>query len=218
MIDRPVSAVRAATPFVALVAALALVLPFAPAPRAADRVDGSLDIALAEAPPYEHHEGPPAHPRGALVIGVETGGAGDRGGLIEGDLIIEFENHAVNSAAELAGMIRREGGGSHVSIWVWRDGSRKWMGLVQLSGHVPAARIAEENGALRDEVAGMRAEVAALRVAIGDQHAELGDVHAELAALHDDVDSLRAAVARLRPRRTPARVPPPAPIAEPPMR
>lgn len=215
MKPRPVSTVRAAAPILALVAALFLTLaPTSSAPGAAEKRDGSLDITITEAPPPEHHGSDAPHPRGALVIGVETGGAGDRAGFIEGDLIIEFENHPVNSAAALAGMIRREGEGSHVSIWIWRDGSRKWMGLTKLSGVVPAARIVEETGALRDEVAALRAELAAVHAEVRDQRAEIGDLRDELAALHDDVDSLRAQVARLRPRRLPARTP----SAEPPMR
>ena len=180
---RPVSALRAAAPVAALAIASLLARSLAtpsPAPGASGRLDGSLDVVLAELPPPPPDAPPnlPAH--GALVVDVESGGAGDQAGLREGDIIVEFENEPVRSAATLAGMIRREGEGSLVSIWVWRDGDRKWLGLTHLSGRVPRRVQQEELAALRAEVADLRDEVA---------------------ALHDDVDSLRESVARLRPRR-----------------
>ena len=180
---RPVSTLRAAAPAVALAVACVLALSFAapsPAPGASEKLDGSLDVVLAELPPPPTHAPPNTPAHGALVIDVESGGAGDKAGLREGDIIVEFENEAVHSAATLAGMIRREGEGSLVSIWIWRDGNRKWLGLTHLTGRVPRRRQQEELAALRAEVADLRDEVA---------------------TLHDDVEALREAVARLRPRR-----------------
>ena len=157
MSGRPMSLV------VAVAVLLLVVVPtFAPL-QAAAQLDGSLDVVLGELPPgfFEDVEGAPRH--GALVVEVLTGGAGDRKGLLEGDLIIEFEGEPVTSAFELAGRIRREGEGSLVSITVWRDGSRTWLGIARLSGRVPPVDLAGEVTALRDEVADLRDEVEALR-------------------------------------------------------
>ena len=152
------------TTLVALLVALLLFVPFARSPlHAAPRRDGSLDVALGELPWHfdGDRENAPLH--GALVLEVLTGGAGDRKGLREGDVIVEFENQPVTSAFELAGRIRREGEGALVSISVWRDGHRTWLGLAQLSGRVPPGALEDAVAKLRADVASLRDEVAALR-------------------------------------------------------
>lgn len=194
--NRPLrSSVRAATPFAALVLLTALAVSLAPAPRSAGdataattRREGSLDAVLAELPYGPPDPDDPARPRrGALVLEVDPGGAGDRQGLREGDIIVEFEGQPVRTAYELAGAIRREGEGSLVSIHVWRNGRREWLGLATLSGRTPRLDLEQELAALREETAALRDEVAGLT---------------------EDVARLRDEVARLRPRRTPARTAP----------
>ncbi len=117
---------------------------------------------IIQQPPPDPDE--PARPRcGALVLEVELGGAGDQKGLREGDIIVEFEGQAVRSALELAGWIRREGEGSLVSIHIWRDGRKSWLGNARLSGRAPRVVVEDELAALRDGVVALRDGVAASR-------------------------------------------------------
>ncbi len=190
--NRPIrSSVRAATPFVALVVLAALAVSLAPALQpagdaaAATRRERALDAVLAELPYGPPDPDDPARPRrGALVLEVEPGGAGDRKGLREGDIIVEFEGRPVRAAYELAGAIRRKGEGALVSIHVWRDGRREWLGLATLSGRTRRLDLEQELAALREETAALRGE---------------------LAGLSEEVAGLREEIARLGPRRTPAR-------------
>ena len=159
---------RIATLLVATVASLVVVLlspPLLPLEAATQR-DGSLDVVLGELPCAFFEGVPDAPPGGALVLEVLSGGAGDQKGLVEGDVIVEFEGEPVTSAFELAGRIRREGEGSMVSIKVWRDGRSSWIGIARLSGRTPPALFEDEVFALRSEVAALRDEVAGLREAV----------------------------------------------------
>lgn len=97
------------------------------------------------------------------MLEVELDGVGDLKGLREGDIIVEFENRPVRSGIELTGDIRRAGEGTLVSIHVWRDGGKHWLGLVPLSGRAPRFAVEQELTALRDEVEALRDEVEALR-------------------------------------------------------
>jgi S1-C subfamily serine protease len=166
MIRRPL--VSSATTLVASLVTVLLLVPLARAPLdAAPRRDGSLDVVFGDLPRHFGDGRVDAPRHGALVLEVLTGGAGDRKGMREGDVIVEFENQPVTSATELAGRIRREGEGALVSISVWRDGSRTWLGLARLSGRVPPGALEDEVAALRAEVAALRDEVAALREEVG---------------------------------------------------
>ncbi len=162
--NRPISFRRAPAPILSLLSALALLLaPAMPALHAAPpQREGSLDVVLGELPPPALDE--PDRPlRGALVLEVELGGAGDQKDLREGDIIVEFEGQVVRSAWALAGWIRREGEGSIVSIHIWREGRKTWLGNARLSGRAPRVVVEDALAALHDEVAALRDEVAALR-------------------------------------------------------
>ena len=169
---------RPVTLVVAAVAVLLVALsPLAPRPlQAADtRRDGSLDAVLGEVPPGFFDGFPDAPQSGALVVEVYTGGAGDRKGLREGDVVVEFHGERVHNPWDLAGQIRRRGEGALVSVTVWREGKREWLGIASLSGREWVTVLDDEVSALQEEVATLHDEIAALR---GD----LAAVRKELAA------------------------------------
>ncbi|MGH7724665.1 MAG: S1C family serine protease [Candidatus Eiseniibacteriota bacterium] len=123
-------------------------------------------------------------PGGAYVVEVVDGGPADLKGLVEGDIITEFENQPVLSAAELNGWIRREGAGSNVSVDIWRDGRETWLGIVTLAAR-PNPLAAED--AVHD-----------LRQALDDLRALAEDHERSLAVLRVQVRDLRDEVRRLR--------------------
>ena len=133
-------------------------------PRAAGRVPGDLGVVLADPSPEECRR---AHIQGgALVVEVIPDGPADREDLREGDIITEFENEKVVSAAELLGRIRRTGAGNLVSIHISRVGKEQWLGLVKLEPRPApppsAAAIEDRFIALEQQLDAVRARLDAL--------------------------------------------------------
>jgi serine protease Do len=104
--------------------------------------------------------------RGVQVVEVEPGGPADRHDIEEGDLIIQYENQAVRSAAWLMGRIRRDGEGFMASVRLLREGEERWAGLVTLVAAPPpppsAEQIDERFAALERDVETLTARIAAL--------------------------------------------------------
>lgn len=62
---------------------------------------------------------------GALVDQVTDGGAAQRAGIQSGDVVVEFANQPVNTAADLTAMVRAQPAGAEVEVVVVRNGERK---------------------------------------------------------------------------------------------
>jgi C-terminal processing protease CtpA/Prc len=64
-----------------------------------------------------------AEERGALVKGVEDGSPAEKAGLKEDDVIVRYQGETVQSAAQLARLVRETPPGRNVSVEVSRGGS-----------------------------------------------------------------------------------------------
>jgi putative serine protease PepD len=62
---------------------------------------------------------------GAYVEQVTDGGAAQRAGIQSGDVVVEFANQPVNTAADLTAIVRAQPAGAEVEVVVLRDGERK---------------------------------------------------------------------------------------------
>jgi serine protease Do len=60
-------------------------------------------------------------PRGALVASVEKGGPAEKAGLQGGDVILEFDGQAIESAGNLPSAVAATDPGKAVALKVWRD-------------------------------------------------------------------------------------------------
>jgi putative serine protease PepD len=56
---------------------------------------------------------------------VTDGGAAQRAGIQSGDVVVEFANQPVNTAADLTAIVRAQPAGAEVEVVVLRDGERK---------------------------------------------------------------------------------------------
>jgi len=154
------------------VLALPLLLLFEPsAPNAA--APGWMGLAVADLTPDECRAA--GVKRGVQVVEVEPGGPADRKDIEEGDLIIQYENQPVRSAAWLMGRIRRDGAGFMASVRILRDGEERWAGLVTLAAAPPPPPSAEDTEA---RFAALEREIDALTVRV----AELEGLSREAAA------------------------------------
>ncbi len=64
---------------------------------------------------------------GAEVTVVEYGSPADKAGILVGDIVVSYENLAVNNATDLQTFIRETPAGSSVSLGVIREGRRVMM-------------------------------------------------------------------------------------------
>jgi serine protease Do len=78
----------------------------------------SIDETLAESMNLHKNEG-------ALVSAVEPDSPADRSGLKVGDIILEFDDEAVEDARALPRMVADTDDGDKVAVTVWRDGKRE---------------------------------------------------------------------------------------------
>ncbi len=67
---------------------------------------------------------------GVEVVEVVSGSPAERGGIREGDLVVELAGRPVQSAADLQGMMVAEAIGSRLDARVWRAGSELELGVV----------------------------------------------------------------------------------------
>ncbi|HSJ98899.1 MAG TPA: Do family serine endopeptidase, partial [Myxococcota bacterium] len=63
-------------------------------------------------------------PRGALVASVEPGGAGAKGGLKVGDIILSYDGKPIERSADLPPMVADTTPGKRASMEVWRKGAK----------------------------------------------------------------------------------------------
>jgi hypothetical protein len=135
-----------------------------PSLRAADRVQGDMGIVVSDLSPEACRAA--GVTQGVLVIEVVPGGPADRKGIVEGDIITEYENQPVRSAVELLGRIRHDGEGYMAGVRINHDGSDRWIGFIQLAarpGPLPAPEELNSRFArLEDEIGDLRARIVAL--------------------------------------------------------
>ncbi len=63
--------------------------------------------------------------KGALVASVSEGSPADKAGIKEGDVIVKFNDKAINQMRELPRLVSRAGVGKRASVEVIRDGRRR---------------------------------------------------------------------------------------------
>ena len=63
--------------------------------------------------------------KGALIAEVLPGGAAEKSGLKEGDIILEFDGHPVHEMSELPRLVAATPAGKKVEVLVQREGSQK---------------------------------------------------------------------------------------------
>ena len=135
-----------------------------PSPRAAGRAPGDMGIVVVDLSPEARRTA--GVKSGALVIDVLPDGPADQKDIHEGDIITEYGNEPVRSAAELTGRIRRDGPGYLASVSILRDGSEHWLGLVTLAARPAPPATREEINAhfaqLEDELDALKARVDSL--------------------------------------------------------
>ena len=80
-------------------------------------------------------------PIGALVNSVEKGGAADKAGIQQSDVILRFDNKEVATSNELPRIVASTKPGAKVSVQVWRKGEKKDLQIVV--GETPDERTAK---------------------------------------------------------------------------
>lgn|SRR5690349_12251733 len=149
--------------------ALALVLVFALRPHVAlsKNIPGDMGLVVTDMSPDALRAA--GVPNGLLVIGVVPDGPADRKGIIEGDIILEYENEPVRSAAIFYGRVRRDGAGFLAGLRVRHDGVDRWIGFVPLeAAPAPpptATEIDDKFRQLEDEIDGLTARIEKLEKA-----------------------------------------------------
>jgi len=63
--------------------------------------------------------------QGALIASVEKGGPADKAGLEPSDIILKFDNKAVNSSSDLPRLVAAVKPGSKVNLQLWHKGAAK---------------------------------------------------------------------------------------------
>ena len=68
--------------------------------------------------------------RGVLISGVADGSPADKAGIEDGDVIIEFDGHKVNSPEDLRDLVEDTDVGKNVEITLIRDGDKKTIDII----------------------------------------------------------------------------------------
>ncbi len=76
--------------------------------------------------------------RGVYVFSVRSGGAADRGGLRDGDVVLSIDGLPVNEPNELQSIVARRRPGDWLSLEVWRRGTRRMFDVQLLGRDDPA--------------------------------------------------------------------------------
>jgi S1-C subfamily serine protease len=87
----------------------------------------------------------PASQPGAMVIGVQRGGAAHKAGIAPGDFIVKLGDHAIENPDDLAGAILELEPGARVPVDVIRDGKHQTLD-VELGRRPPLRRPASSGG------------------------------------------------------------------------
>jgi serine protease Do len=80
-------------------------------------------------------------PRGALVAGVDPAGAGAKGGLQVGDVILTYDGKPIERSSELPMLVASTTPGRTAKVEVWRNRSSKSLTLAPSAE--PAAKVAD---------------------------------------------------------------------------
>lgn len=67
---------------------------------------------------------------GAKVIKLTSGGAAEKGGVLEGDIVTKFNGTAITSASELTAAVRQERAGAKATLELIRDGQTVTLSVV----------------------------------------------------------------------------------------
>ena len=67
---------------------------------------------------------------GAKVVKLTSGGAAEKGGVLEGDIVTKFNGVAITSASELTAAVRQEKAGSKATLELIRDGKTMTLNVV----------------------------------------------------------------------------------------
>lgn len=67
---------------------------------------------------------------GAKVIKLTSGGAAEKGGVLEGDIVTKFNGAAITSASELTAAVRQERAGAKATLELVRDGQTVTLSVV----------------------------------------------------------------------------------------
>lgn len=84
-----------------------------------------------------------AKPTGALVNAIEKGGPADKAGVEDGDIILKFDNKAVNASSDLPRIVGATRPGSKVPLQVWRKGGVRDLSVVV--GEIPEEKMAQRS-------------------------------------------------------------------------
>ena len=110
-------------------------------------------------------------PDGALISGVEKGGAADKAGIQVSDVVLKFDGKVVVSSTDLPRMVAATRPGSKVTVQLWRKGASREISLVV--GEMPDdSRVAQGEGDKGGKV-GTGEDVARLGLVVR----ELNDAH-----------------------------------------
>jgi putative serine protease PepD len=67
---------------------------------------------------------------GAKVIKLTAGGAAEKAGVLEGDIVTKFNGVAISSASELTAAVRQEKAGAKATLELIRDGKSVTLNVV----------------------------------------------------------------------------------------
>lgn len=119
-------------------------LPAPPAPR-----QGYLGVTLEDVTLEDVERLGLPEQRGALVTEVVEGSPADSSGLRAGDVVVEWRDEPVYSAAELGRLVRETPPGRRLEVGVFRDGSRVTLRVTLRERHGSAASFAGSGMGLR---------------------------------------------------------------------
>jgi serine protease Do len=86
---------------------------------------GRLGVAITEVTKDVAESLGLAKSQGVLISSVEPGGPADKGGLQPGDIVLKYNNVAVNKGSDLRRMIGSTKPGTKATITVWRKGANR---------------------------------------------------------------------------------------------
>jgi serine protease Do len=86
---------------------------------------GRLGVAITEVTKDVAESLGLAKSQGVLISSVEPGGPADKGGLQPGDIVLKYNNVAVNKGSDLRRMIGSTKPGTKATVTVWRKGTNR---------------------------------------------------------------------------------------------
>ncbi|HUQ27346.1 MAG TPA: DegQ family serine endoprotease [Usitatibacter sp.] len=86
-------------------------------------------------------------PRGALVSGVEPGGAGEKSGLQVGDIILKYDGKVIDRSADLPLLVADTPPGKSAAVEVWRNRAAKMISVAPSAGKAEKEAVAENDQA-----------------------------------------------------------------------